>query len=524
MNKTKKMLIAFALFSLSFGTLANAQMTSEEVDGLVEDAMKKFDVAGVAVGIVKDGKIIHSKGYGVKSIETKEPVDEHTQFAIGSNSKAFTTAALAILVDEGKLSWQDKVKDHIPEFKMYNAYVTENFNIEDLLTHRSGLGLGAGDLMFFPDGSDFTIKDVLSAFQYFEPQSAFRTKFDYVNLLFFVAGEVIARASGVSWEEFVQTRILGPLNMDNSFSGLAQIIDRDNLADPHSTETGPIRTIPHFKLAKKINGAPGSIYSNADDFCRWMLVHLNQGKFGEDLERQLFSKARQGEMWKIHNTTPVSPDPRYRAHFAGYGLGWGLGDLNGKLAVSHSGGVPGMLSVNVLIPELELGVVVLTNTSNGGGGVFTAVSKTVIDSYLGLDDFGWTDKLLKRFKAGKNAGDEVTAKVWETVKSADKSIVNDEDYVGVYEDRWFGKIEIFQKDDQLWFKSHRSPKLIGPMHYYKANAFAIKWEYQDMNADAFAIFSLDEEGKAQSIKMKGISPNIDFSFDFQDLDLRRLKQ
>lgn len=521
MNRIKLNLVLVLLILLFSSSTLQSQITSQEVDVLVQKAMDKFNVAGVAVGIVKDGKIIHTKGYGLKSIATKKKVNEHTNFAIASNSKAFTTAALSILVDEGKLSWQDKVKDHIPEFKMYNSYVTENFNIQDLLTHRSGLGLGAGDLMFFPDGTDFTIKDVLSSFQYFKLQSAFRTKFDYDNLLYFVAGEVIARVSGITWEEFVEKRIIKPLNMDNTYSSLLLMKDKRNLAMPHSTEKGKIRVISPFE--EMVNGAAGGIISNVDDICNWMLVHLNEGKYGENLEKELFSEASQNEMWTIHTALPVNRNPRYNSHFAGYGLGWGLTDLKGNMSVSHNGGLPGMLSRTVMIPDLELGVVVLTNTANGGAGVFKAVSESIVDSYLGLDDFNWTDYYYERFTNSENNADKISSKVWKTVKSARTAHLNFEDFIGVYEDNWFGKIEIFMNDNQLWFKSYRSPKLNGPMSYYKANTFAIKWEYQDMNADAFAMFGLDENGVAQSIKMKGISPNIDFSFDFQDLDLKRVE-
>lgn len=515
------MLLLLAKFLVS--STAYAQMTSSEIDQLVEEALRKFDVAGAAVGVVKDGQIVHNKGYGLKSIETGEKVDQHTNFAIASNTKAFTTAALSILVDDGKLSWQDKVKDHIPEFKMYNAYVTENFNIQDLLTHRSGLGLGAGDLMFFPDGSDFTIKDVLSNFQYFEPVSAFRTKFDYDNLLYFVAGEVIARVSGMSWEAFIKTRILEPLDMDHSYTSLEYISDKSNVATPHSTETGTLRAIAHFEHnTQNINGAAGGIFSNVDDLCNWMRVQLNKGKYGKNLEEQLFSERNHNEMWKIHTTLQANPNPRYNSHFAGYGLGWGLSDVNGNMSVSHTGGLPGMLSKTIMIPDLSLGVVVLTNTSEGGGGLFAAVTQTIVDRYLGLDDFGWTARYEQMFRNRQSRGDSVTAQVWETVKSANTDHIQASSYIGIYEDKWFGKVEVFLKDARLWFRAYRSPKLNGAMQYYKANAFAIRWEYQDMNADAFAIFSLDEEGKAQSIKMKGISPNIDFSFDFQDLDLQRI--
>ena len=507
------------LYILLLSTTAFAQLSSKQVDSVMQYAMGKFNVAGVAVAIVKDGKIIYEKGYGVRSITTKLPVDEHTNFQIASNSKAFTTAALSILMDEGKLNWKDKVTTYLPEFKMYNDYVTENFLVEDLLCHRSGLGLGAGDLMDFPDGSDFTIKDKLSMFQYFKPQSNFRTQFDYDNQLYFIAGELIARVSGMTWEKFIQTRILDPLQMTNSFSSLEAMKDRSNLATPHSTETGTIRTIPAFKL--QINGAAAGIVSNVDDISKWMITQINKGKYGANLEKQLFSEARQKEMWAIHTVTDVNPDPHYNPHFGGYGLGWFLRDIKGNLWVSHTGFLPGMLTSVSIIPDLKLGIVILTNTANDGGYLFNAVTKTIFDSYLGLDKFDWIGKNTKDMKSANNSADSVVTKVWQTVAAAKNTKINAADYTGIYEDKWFGKIEVFLKGDQLWFKAIRSPKLNGQMSFYKANSFVIKWEYQDMNCDAFAMFNMDENGKAQSIKMKGISPNIDFSFDFQDLDLQR---
>ncbi len=220
MKKISVSLILFLLFIIIPIIPLKAQISALQIDVLVQNALPKFNVAGVAIAIVKDGKIVYEKGFGVKSIATNSPVNVHTNFQIASNSKAFTAAALSILVDEKKISWKDKVRDYIPEFKMYNDYVTENFLIEDLLCHRSGLGLGAGDLMDFPDGTNFTIKDKLTFAQYFKPVSAFRTQFDYDNQLYLVAGELIARVSGMTWEKFVQTRILDPLQMSNSFSSL----------------------------------------------------------------------------------------------------------------------------------------------------------------------------------------------------------------------------------------------------------------------------------------------------------------
>ena len=198
-NKTAVVLV------LLFGAFlpSKAQVTSSQIDSLVDEAMSKFNVAGLAIGVVQDGKIIHSKGYGYTNAETKKSVTENTNFAIASNSKAFTATAMAILVEQGKLKWDTKVKSIIPEFTMYNSYVTDNFTIKDLLSHHSGMGLGQGDLMWFPDGNDFKIEDMLKAFADVTPEAGFRTEMQYNNILFFIAGEVIARVSGMSWEDFI---------------------------------------------------------------------------------------------------------------------------------------------------------------------------------------------------------------------------------------------------------------------------------------------------------------------------------
>lgn len=517
----KKFSILLLAVTLMFPALG--QLTSEEINKLVVDAMDKFTVAGVAVGVVKDGEIIHARGYGVKSVDTGEKVDEYTSFAIASNSKAFTTAAVAILVEEGKLNWTDRVVDHIPEFQMYNDYVTQNFIILDLMTHRSGLGLGAGDLQFWPMGADFTMEDLLTNFQYFEPVSPFRTKYDYDNILYTITGELIKRTSGKSWEEFVKERILGPLGMKNSCTLPPGKTKLSNLATPHLAENGVLRTIPWFEHDhEKLNGALGGVLSNAQDMCQWLLVQLNQGKYGESLEKQLFTKASQREMWQIHTPIPVRPDSRYNPHFSGYGLGWRLTDMHGQFCVSHTGDLSGMLSKTMMLPDLELGVVVLTNSYYGGAGLFRAVSQTIVDSYLGLDDYGWTERYLASYQSRSGGAQAEVERVWNVVAAASDDHIKPDNYTGIYEDPWFGKVKICLQEGQLWFTSLRSPALTGPMYFYKANAFAIKWEKREMDADAFAIFSLNEEGLAEGIRMKGISPDIDFSYDFQDLDFVRV--
>lgn len=521
MNTCKIFSAIVLIMALFLGSILSAQMSQGEVDTLVNKAMKTFNVAGVSVGIVKDGEVILCKGYGIKSIETGEPVDLHTNFAIASNTKAFTTAALAILEEEGKLAWTDKVVKYIPEFTMYDPWVTAHFTIVDLLTHRSGLGLGAGDLTLFPDGGDFTMDDIVTLFQHFKPVSEFRTKYDYDNLLYMVAGEVIKRITGRRWEDFVQTRILDEIGMDNSWSSYALMKDGSNLATPHYTVDGALQTIQHDSFdPDKLNGAMGSILSNADDLCEWMLLQLNKGKYGK---KKLFTRKNHRYMWRIHTVLNTDTNPRYNSHFAGYGLGWRLSDMAGVMSVSHTGGLAGMLSKTQLIPDLNLGIVVLTNSWIGGAYLFRAVTQSIVDSYLDLEEFDWIEQYSRGLQYSSSRADSVVTAVWETVDAAHGSTIDLNDFVGTYKDPWFGRVEISLKEAGLYFQSLRSPKLHGPLYFYKDKTFAVKWTHRDLEADAFAIFTFDDSGRADGFTMKGISPNIDFSFDFQDLKLERIK-
>ncbi len=291
---------------LLFITATNAKaqvITSAKIDSLTELTLKTFDVPGIAVAVVKDGKVIHAKGYGVRSLNTKQKVDENTLFGIASNSKAFTVAALGMLIDDGKLKWDDKVTDYIPEFRMYNPYVTEEFTIRDLLTHRSGLGLGAGDLMFWPDSSDFTKADMIHNLRYLKQASSFRTKFDYDNNLYMVAGEVVARISGMSWEDFIQKRILNPLNMNSSAPSYKLLKNKSNVIDPHAPVDGVVKVIR--RDWNEAANAAGGIYSNLPDMCKWIIMQMNNGKYGKDSSKQLFSADVHEEMWTPQTIIPV---------------------------------------------------------------------------------------------------------------------------------------------------------------------------------------------------------------------------
>lgn len=514
-----KKLIALFILLISCNTFG--QISEKQVDELVENTLKSFNVPGIAVAIVKDGKVVLSKGYGVKSILTKEKVDANTLFGIASNSKAFTTAALAMLIDEKKLNWDDKVIQYLPDFKMYNEYVTNEFTIRDLVTHRSGLGLGAGDLMIWPDGSDFKATDIIHNLQYLKPVSAFRTKYDYDNLLYIVAGEVIAKVSGKTWCDFIEERILKPLEMNQSAASYLRLKDTTNIIAPHVPTDGKLKIISRYK--NQTFDAAAGIYSSVNDLGKWMILQLQNGKYGSEKQFQLFSKKEQDEMWQLQTIIPTATKAPYNTHFNGYGLGWFLSDVKGYKQVTHTGGLEGIVTQTTLFPELNLGIVVLTNQQSGAA--FTAVTNTIKDSYLGIPYTNYVEIYSKREKDNIAKADKTTTEVWLTVakNQKDKLKIDYKKYTGVFVDNWFGQIQLSEKKGRLFFKSIRSPKLVGEVFFYKDNTCAVKWDNRSFNADAFLFFEMDETGKSIGLKMKPISELTDFSYDFQDLDFVRVQ-
>lgn len=513
-----KLAVIAAVLSL-VPILSYAQMAPADVDALVAKTLKTFDVPGIAVAIVKDGKIVYAKGYGVTSLATGKKVDENTLFGIASNSKAFTVAAIGILCDEGKLHLDDKVTDYIPEFKLYDPWVTSEFTIRDLLTHRSGLGLGAGDLMDFPDSSDFTMKDVIHNLRYFKPVTSFRSTFAYDNQLYIVAGEVVARVSGMSWEDFVETRIMKPLAMTNSRAAYQRISGNSNYVDAHAPVDGKVRVISRYVTTHA--DAAGGIYSSVTDLAKWAIVQMDNGKYGDG--KHLFSEKIHQEMWTPQTILPVGAPGPYNTHFGAYGLGWFLNDAKGYKEVSHTGGIDGMVTKVDLIPELKLGIIVLTNQQSGAA--FSAIDNQIKDTYLGITGNDWIKIFSDRVAAGKGNADKATTAVWKQVETRlkDGPKLDNTLYVGTYHDNWLGDVVISEKDGKLWFTAKRSPKLTGEVLPYKANTLVIKWNIRSMDADAFATFTLDEDGKPVGLKMKPISPATDFSYDFQDLDFSKVK-
>ncbi len=494
--------------------IAAQQAPPADLDEYVARSMKTFDVPGMAVAIVKDGQVVWSKGYGVRKLGDPQPVDENTLFGIGSNTKAFTAAALATLVDEGKISWDDPVYERLKGFEMYDPYVSKEMRIRDLLCHRSGLGLGEGDLMFWPHTS-FTRDEVVYRLRYLKPATSFRTTYAYNNLMFLTAGQVLAEVSGRSWDDYLTEKIFRPLGMSNTNTSTSAFKEGGDWAWPHSRMEGKLRTIPFENLDNA--GPAGAINSSVQDMSKWVLLQLNHGKI-PGAEIRMFSEKSSHEMWAQQMVVPVGTAPPelqgLQAHFAGYGLGWALRDYKGRKLVGHTGGVAGFVTRVMLVPEENLGVVILTNAEEDGA--FDAVLYHILDAYLGgpTQDYIWAFKAVQ--DRGEKEADETMRKASEARAADSKPSLPLEKYAGDYSDPWYGKVMIRIEPSGLTLKLDRTSKGLADLEPWQFDTFKAHWRDRTVE-DAFLTFTLKPDGAIDHFTMVAVSPLADFSFDYQDL-------
>jgi CubicO group peptidase (beta-lactamase class C family) len=515
----KSGLLSAVLFMSSIGALQAQVLSSAQVDSLVNKTLKTFNVPGIAVGIVKDGKLIHAQGYGLRSIKGTAKVDAHTLFGIASNSKAFTAAALGMLVDEKKIKWDTKVTDVIPDFKMYESYVTQEMTIRDLLSHRSGLGLGAGDLMIWPDSSSLTKPQLIHNLRYLKPTTSFRSQYDYDNLMFIVAGDIVTRVSGMPYEDFIESRIMKPLGMTETAASWYRLKSKKNIIDGHAPVGDKLE--PVGLSFTEVANAAGGIYSNVTDMSKWVIAQINEGKYGDKIEKSLFSKAVHKEMWTPQ--TLIGGTSPYNTHFASYGLGWFLSDVNGYFQATHTGGLAGIVTQVTILPELKLGIIVLTNQQSGAA--FNAITNSIKDGYFGIKGKDRIKQYNDSRLASEKKANDITAKVWADIavqQNASKGQAALAGIKGTYSDPWFGKVTISEKNGGLYYTSANAPKLQGKMYFYKGNTFIVKWNERSLDADAYVTFTLDHDAKPTGYKLEAVSPLTDFSFDFQDLDFKRV--
>jgi len=517
-------LILFASLLFSGQSLQAAPKKSplpSKLDAAAARVMKAFEVPGLGLAVVKDGRVVVAKGYGLKKLGEAAPVDSQTLFGIASNTKVFTAAALGLLVDEGKIAWDDPVVSILPAFQMFDPYVTRELTVRDLLVHRSGLGLGAGDLLWWPP-TTYDRKEIARRLRFIRPATSFRSAYAYDNVLYLVAGELIEAVSGKAWEDFVGDRILGRVRMMTSSVRHSDAERKGNLATPHARVEGFVRTVKPFG-SDNTNPA-GGIMSNAEDMAKWMLVLLNEGRLADGT--QLFSKATAREMMTIITPQP-NPDPApelaaLKSNFRGYGLGLGLHDYRGRKVVTHTGGLPGYLSKVTLLPELGLGIAVLTNQESGEA--FSSLTWHIVDSYLGAPPTDWVEAYLKVRARAEARTAEALKKSADVRDAASRPSLTLDKYAGTYRDEWYGDIEIRLQGGKLVLSFIPTPSLVGDLEHWSYDTFVVRWRDRELRADATLAFALNPDGTIDQAKMAPVSPETDFSFDFQDLLLRPVRK
>lgn len=518
-------LIAFSTTGAAFAQDASAPATSAAAGAAahgpaynlqadVERVMKEFDVPGIAIAVVKDGKVLTTQGFGVRKRGEPAKVDGKTIFEIASNSKAFTAAALGMLVDQGKLSWDDPVIKHLPDFRMYDAYVTAEMTVRDLLTHRSGLGLGAGDLMWWPT-TTFSSDEIIHNLRYIKPATSFRSSYAYDNLLYIVAGKIIAAKSGKTWGETMHEWILSPVGMANTTTSLEESAKFANVSAPHSKINGKAVPVKPMPVANAV-GAVG-INTSAEDIARWMNVLLENGKVGEG--KRLWSDKQAREMWTAQTpmtiNTPRPPLAATKPNFYAYGLGFQLRDYQGKLVAMHGGALQGFYTRVLLVPEAKLGIAIFTNAESGPS--LNALQYRLLDQHLGVAPTDWIgriadmDKEMQAKEAARVKGEAASRAAQSKPSLALAS------YEGDYEDAWYGKMNVKRVNNKLVMSFSRTPDLTGEMEHFQHDTFIVRWKERNFNADAYVTFSLDHDGSIERVRMKPVSTETDFSYDFQDL-------
>lgn len=487
------------------------------LDKVAERARKEFNVPGLAVAVIKDGKVVTLRGYGVRRLGESAPVTPHTLFGIGSNTKLFTSAALATLVDEGKIDWEDRVVDRLPGFEMSDAYVTREMRIRDLLCHRSGLGLGAGDLMFWP-GSDLTSEELNYRLRFVPLETSFRSAYAYDNVLYNTASLLLRQISGKSWAELIRQRFFTPLDMRDSKTSIRDIDASTDAIVPHAFVDGKLRALKHMPIDN--NAAAGAIASSVNDMSRWVIALLNKGDLSNG--KRLFSERQARILWTPLTILPLADPPaelaETKSHFAEYAMGEELTDYREHLLVYHTGGLQGMVSIVAMLPELNMGVVVLTNQENTSA--FESIAHTVLDHYLDAPPKDWVAAYAAVDKRRVEQAEKMASDAAGKRDAASKPSLAPDAYVGRYRDPWYGDVVIEKQNEGFGIRFSHTPVLTGRLEHWQHDTFIAHWNDHSLLADAYVTFSLNPDGTIERAKMKAVSPLTDFSYDFQDLILK----
>ena len=478
-------------------------------DAEVARALARFQVPGAVIAVVNDGRVLLLRGYGVRQVGGA-PITPHTLFQIGSNTKAFTAASLAMLVDSARVNWDGRVTSYLPGFELADPWVTRQLTVRDVLTHRSGLGLGAGDLLWLH--STLSRQEILYRMRAARPATSFRASYAYDNVLYAAAGEIVPAVTHASWEAFVRTRMLGPLGMTDTRTGIADMRPGDTLATPYALVNNAVQVVP-LDTVDNI-GPAASIISSGADLLKWVQVQIDSGRAGATT---LWSTGQTREMWSPQTVIPIDdPEPplaALRPNFFDYALGWRLRDYHGRKMVWHTGGLAGMTSRVTLVPEERIGIVVLTN---GESDLPDALTFELLDQFFKVPATDWVAAFADVADHDRAMNDSLLA-TWHAQRdTTSRPTLALSRYVGVYRDSLYGDATIVLAHDTLVFRLSRSPAFTGALEPWQYDTFITHWRAVNL-ADAFLTFDLFPDGSVAGIRIAAVSPLADFSFDYQDL-------
>ncbi|HKA18321.1 MAG TPA: serine hydrolase [Blastocatellia bacterium] len=490
-------LIVSLLMALTVGQYAHSQEApSKELDDYINKALKDWDVPGLALAVVKNDQIVFAKGYGVRKIGDPTPVDEKTVFAIGSSSKAFTAASIAMLVDEGKVKLDDPATKYFPGFQLFDPYVTREITVRDLLCHRSGLE--RGDFLWY--GTKYDRDEIVRRVRYLKPSWSFRSNFGYQNIMYLTAGQIVARVSGKSWDDFIRDRFFKPLGMTASSTSINALKEASNVATPHAKIDNKVEVIPWRNID---NIAPaGSINSNVVDMAQWLRLNLGEGSYKG---QRLISSGGTKELHTAQ--TIIRMDPPWTlfysdAHFLNYGLGWFLHDHRGRKVVEHGGNIDGMSALVSMIPEEKLGLVILTNMN--GTPMTAAIANRVYDVFLGAQPKDYSAELLKTYNGLLEQQKQAEKKADEArVKGTSPTLALDQ-YAGTYSDEMYGDARVSLQNGKLVLAT---PGFTGELAHWNYDTFQVTWRERSLGK-ALVTFTLNARGKVDELKL----PELQASF------------
>ncbi|NGZ86255.1 serine hydrolase [Duganella sp. SAP-35] len=495
-------------------------------DARVEALRKQIGVPGMAIAIVEDGKTTLARGYGIRQLGAPATVDADTLFPIGSTSKAFTTAALATLVDAGKIGWDDPVIDHLPDFRMADPWVTRELTIRDLLVHRSGLGYGTGDLLFVPR-SNVSRAEAVRRLRYLKPTTSFRTTFAYSNLMYVVAGQLIEAVSGQRWEDYVRDHVLLPAGMRTSTADNERNFATEDRAYPHARMNGGLRGAgDQERLDERDdlgrNAAPaGGIASSANDLARWLQVQLAAGKTADG--QRVFSDKAHQQMWAPVVQMPISQMPPelkpLQSQFSSYALGWDVVDYRGVRVIWHGGAVFGFKTAVVILPEKKVGFAITINSEDGA--LIRGLMYELMDHYLGFAAADWPAKFQAFSKQQVTQGLDLLKSAQASPAKVGPS-VTPASLAGTYKDPWYGDIEIAATPAGLGIDFKSTPRMGGKLEHWQYDTYITRFDDKTIEP-AYVTFALDQDGKVARMTMKAASPIADFSWDYHDLNFTPVK-